>query len=437
MKKIIILLISLFSCLEVLAAPRIDITKGNMEPMPVAINDIGGTDVSTTNIGGEISSVIIADLERSGLFRAIPKEAFIEELNSSKATPQFASWRQINANAFLVGDISYSGLDGIKAEFKLYDSFGEQQIASGTIVGSKRGWRRIAHRIADEIYQSLTGEEGYFNTKVTFISEYGDNPFRKRKRLGVMDYDGENTFYLTDGNSLVLTPRFSPDASKIIYMSYELRVPKVFVFDVAARSHKLIGHFPGMSFAPRFSPNGQEAVMAASQNGNTDIYLINLATMQKRQLTEGAFIDTSPYFSPDGNKITFSSDRSGRSHIYVMNKDGSNPQRISFGSGSYFTPSWSPRGDFIAFTKITSGGFHIGVMRPDGSGERILTEGYSVEGPTWSPNGRVIMFTSSEKTTRKRLGRTMIQTIDLTGYHQHSVATKTEASDPSWSPLLE
>ena len=431
-KFLIILLISNISY----AAPRIDITKGNIEPFPVAINDLGSNGTSNNLLGQEIATIVKSDLARSGLFKIISNEAFIEEVKSSEVMPQFASWRQINAGAFLAGDLKKIGENDLEIAFRVWDSYSEKMIGGYKFTASEKQLRRIAHKIADEIYKSVTGEEGYFNTKIAYIAEYG-NPHRKTKRLAVMDHDGANSVYLTNGKNLVLTPRFSPDATKIIYMSYELGAPKVFLYDVFKKSHSLVGHFPGMSFAPRFSPNAQNAVMSVTSSGNTGIYSVDLQTLKQTRLTGGAYIDTSPYYSPQGNKIIFSSDRSGGSQLYVMDIDGSNQQRISFGQGSYYTPAWSPRGDFIAFAKKLNGNFHIGIMRPDGSGERILTEGYMVEGPSWSPNGRVILFTNSERSKRGKAGSSTLQSIDLTGYHQHVIEATTDASDPNWSPLLQ
>lgn len=435
MRLLLISLLAIFSAKIVFAAPRIDITKGNMEPLPIAINTLGGADSELSFLGEEITYLIASDLEGSGLFKIIDKVAFIEKLESSNSKPDFAAWRQINASAFAAGDIKQISTKEIEASFKLFDSYKEQEIIKMSFNGSKKGWRRIAHKIADEIYKSLTGEEGYFNTKIAFIAEYGE-PHRKIKRLGVMDYDGENTIYLTNGSNLVLTPRFSHDASKILYLSYERRTPKVFLFDVATRSHNLVGHFPGMSFAPRFSPNDKEAVLSVAKNGNSDIYSIDLESNIQTKLTNGAYIDTSPYYAPSGERIVFSSDRSGRNQLYIMNKDGSDQKRITFGDGSYNEPAWSPRGDFIAFSKLIKGIFYIGVIRPDGTGERILTEGYMVEEPTWSPNGRIIMYTKSERPTRSNPARPTINSVDITGYHEKVINTKSEGSDPDWSPLL-
>ena len=435
MRIFLIFLFVTFSFFPAWAVPRIDITKGNTDPISIAMNDFGGEDEFTEVLGKSISKVITSDLERSGLFKSIDKNAFIEKLKNSNKIPEFASWRQINATAVVAGNVATTITGNIKVEFRVWDNFNEQQIAGAVFITTRSKWRRIAHKVADEIYKSLVGEDGYFDTRIAFIDESGD-AFNKIKRLALMDQDGSNLVYLTSGKELVLTPRFSPDTSKILYLSYETRIPKVFMIDIVTKRKRLIGHFPGMSFAPRFSPDGKNAVMSVAKNGNTDIYSIDLTTLIQKRLTNGAYIDTSPCYSPDNQQIVFSSDRSGKGQIYIMNKDGSNQHRISFGKGGYHTPVWSPRGDFIAFTKIYQGSFHIGVMRVDGTGERILTHGYMVEGPNWAPNGRVIIFSRQEKHTKTNIGKTKLQSIDLTGYYLRDLATPNEASDPFWSPLL-
>jgi TolB protein len=417
------------------AATRIDITQGNVDPLPIAINDFGFDE--QINRYSEIVEVIKADLARSGLFRPIDRRAFIERLFDHHSVPDFSAWRQINAGIVVAGKIFTAHGNNIKVSFSIYDSYDEQKIIELSFIGTRDSWRVIAHKIADEIYKSITGEEGYFNSKIVFISEFGNNRLRKKKKLTVMDQDGANARFLTSGDELVLTPRFSPDSKKIIYLSYEKKIPKVFMIDLETKHKKLIGHFPGMSFAPRFSPDGRYIVMSVARGGHSDIYMIDLRSMKQTQLTSGSYIDTSPCFSADGRKIVFSSDRSGQAQIYIMNTDGSDQTRISFGKGAYHTPVWSPRGDYIAFTKQYMGNFHIGVFRTDGNGERILTEGYMVEGPNWSPNGRVIIFTKEDKIGRHVPALSHLQTIDLTGYHLLNLKTINEASDPSWSSLLK
>jgi len=413
---------------------KIDITQGNVNPMPIAVTDpTGGGALS--GMGSDIMRVVAADLERSGLFRPIDPASFIEKISSGSVLPRFADWRQINAQALVTSALTSEGGDKVKIAFRLWDVFGESQVAGKEFNSFRSNWRRIAHLVADEIYKRLTGEDGYFDTRIVYISETG--PAKKRvKRLAIMDQDGENHKFLTDGRNLVLTPRFSPNTQEIIYMSYADGVPKVYLRDLQTGREEVVGRFEGMSFAPRFSADGNKIVMSIANNGNTDIFEMDLGSRNMRKLTNDPSIDTSPSYAPDGSRIVFNSDRGGSQQLYVMDAGGGNVQRISFGNGRYGTPVWSPRGDLIAFTKMASGRFYIGVMRPDGSGERLLTESYLDEGPTWAPNGRVIMFNRQYASARGKGGASRLFSVDVTGYNLREVLTPLDASDPAWSPLL-
>lgn len=407
----------------------IDITKGTVEPLPIAITDF----LSGDQLGAQISGVIAADLERSGLFAPIDKGAFIEKISNPDASPRFDDWKVINAQALVTGRVTKQGDGRLKAEFRLWDTFASQQLEGQQFFTSPDSWRRVAHIIADAIYERLTGEKGYFDTRVVFVDESGTKE-KRIKRLGIMDQDGANVRYLTNGKDLVLTPRFSPSRQEITYMSYEGGKPQIYLLQLETGQRELVGNFPGMTIAPRFSPDGQKVVMSLLQeDGSANVYAMDLRSRTTTRLTSTSAIDTGASYSPDGSQVVFESDRGGRPQIYKMGADGSNPQRISFGDGSYSTPVWSPRGDLISFTKQSGGQFSIGVMKIDGSGERILTSGYHDEGPTWAPNGRVLMFFRMPPGSNSP----HLMTVDLTGRNIRQIQTPNLASDPAWSPLLE
>lgn len=412
------------------AVLKIDITKGNVEPLPIAIPDLAGSAV-----GRQITEVVAADLERSGLFRPIPQDSFIEQVTAATVTPRYADWRQISAAGLVTGTVQDVGGGRLKVSFRLWDIYGEEQIAGKEYNTFTTNWRRIAHIMADEIYKRITGESGYFDSRIVYVAESG--PATKRvKRLAIMDQDGANHKFLTDGRYLVLTPRFSPNSQEILYMSYAGRQPRVFLRDLQTGREESLGAFDGMSFAPRFSNDGRSIVMSIAQGGSTNIYRMDLGSRRMSRLTSGNAIDTSPSYSPDGSQITFNSDRGGSQQIYVMDASGGGIKRISFGDGRYGTPVWSPRGDLIAFTKMQGGRFYIGVMRSDGSGERLLTESYLDESPSWSPNGRVIVFNRQSPSSRGQGGVTRLYTVDVTGNNLREATTPIDASDPAWSPLL-
>lgn len=417
-------------------APVIDISRGHASPMPIAITDLFGENEKETRLGRDISKVVGADLERSGLFRLIDPKAFVQSLDSLQTQPRFADWQVINAQVLVQGRVSMQPDGRLRVEFRLWDVFAGQQMLGQAYFTQPENWRRIAHIIADALYHRLTGEDGYFDTRIVYVAESGSQT-RRVKRLAIMDQDGENHRYLTDGAALVLTPRFSPTAQEITYLSYFRGTPRVYLFNIETGRQELLGNFPGMTFAPRFSPDGNKVVMSMARQGNTEIYEMDLRTRAATRITNHPAIDTSPSYSPDGRQVAFNSDRSGTQQLYVMNSDGSNPHRISFGQGRYATPVWSPRGDLIAFTKFHGSTFYIGVMRVDGSGERVLSEGYLVEAPTWAPNGRVLMFFRQVPgDTAGRGGSTRLYSIDLTGFNERLVVTPQDGSDPAWSALL-
>ena len=417
------------------AQVRLDITRGRVEPMPIAITIFPGTTPEVQQLGRDISQVITADLERSGLFRSLDPKGFLQELTSLDVQPRFADWRTLAAQALVQGAVEPLPSGQARVAFRLWDVFGGQQMEGQAYTTQPENWRRVAHLIADRIYTAITGETGYFDTRIVYIAESGP-ALERVKRLAIMDQDGANNRYLTNGANLVLTPRFSPTAQEITYMSYFRNVPRVYLFNIDSGRQEVLGDFPGMTYAPRFTPDGNKVLLAMALNGNSEVYEMDLRTRTRTRLTDHPAIDTSPSASPDGRHITFASDRGGSQQIYVMNADGSDPKRISFAKdkGRYATPVWSPRGDLIAFTRYanTDGNFYIGVMSPDGSGERLLAQGFLVESPTWAPNGRVLMYFAQARNG----GRTRLYSIDLTGYNQREIITPQDASDPAWSPLI-
>jgi TolB protein len=411
------------------AVLHLDVSPGNFQPLPIALPDFVGTGLNDPQTAHDVTRIIAANLQRSGLFAPIDPAAYIEK-NPSFEYPRFPDWRQINAQALVTGRLVPDGAR-LRAEFRLWDVFAGQQLAGQALFTSPENWRRIAHIISDLIYERLTGDKGYFDSRIVFVDESGSKD-RRVKRLAIMDQDGAQVRYLTRGEDLVLTPRFSPTTQQITYMSYGQGEPRVFLLNIENGQREIVGNFPGMSFAPRFSPEGQRVIMSLQQGGNANLFVMDLRSKATTRLTDTPAIDTAPSYAPDGARICFESDRGGHPQIYVMAASGGAAQRISFGEGIYSTPVWSPRGDYIAFTKQGGGKFSIGIMQPDGSGERILTEGFHNEGPTWSPNGRVIMFF---RDPGGNAGPGLF-TVDVTGRNEQRTPTPSFASDPAWSPLL-
>ena len=435
---IILFPVKAFSLIEV------DITRGNLSPLPVAVSPLFVDSESKESfekllkkkdIGAEISLIVENNLVKSGLFNPLDKDAFLQNPNIAHLKPRFEDWALIKAQALITGEVTLVD-EKLRVEFRLWDVLAGKEMMALAFTTVPTNWRRVGHIITDKVYERLTGEKGYFDTRIIYVAEEGPKTNRIKK-LAIMDQDGFNNKYLTLGNELVLTPRFSPTNQMGTYLSYFKNLPRVYLLDIETGIQEVVGDFPGMTFAPRFSPDGKKIIMSFAMDGNSDIYTMDLENRVVERITNHPSIDTSPSYSPNGKYICFNSDRSGYQQIYVMKSDGSNVKRISFGKGLYGTPVLSPRGDLIAFTKLHKGKFYIGVMRTDGKGERLLTENFYQEAPSWSPTGRVLIFYRETKTDSQGEGfSAKLWSIDLTGYNERLVETKTDASDPSWSTLL-
>lgn len=413
---------------------QIEITEGVIEPVPIAVAPFIAETSAAADYAREITAVVASDLSGTGLFRDIPKSAYISQVASFDAPVAYADWKAINAEALVVGAVTLSSDNRLLVKFRLYDIFTGAPLGDGLqFAGGIASWRRVAHKVADQVYSRITGEDGYFDSRVVYVEETGPKNARL-KRLAIMDYDGANVQYLTDSSAIVLAPRFSPTGDRVLYTSYESGFPQIYELAVGAEQKRSLGlDAETMTFAPRYAPDGRTVVYSEARGGNTDIYKLDLASGDRTRLTSAPSIETAPSFSPDGGQIVFESDRSGNQQLYVMGVNGGEPKRISFGQGRYGTPVWSPRGDFIAFTKQNAGRFHIGVMRTDGSNERLLTASFLDEGPTWAPNGRVLMFTRESAGAD---GQPALFSVDISGRNLRRVPTGTAASDPAWSPLL-
>ena len=443
MKKIIFKIFLFFICFtNAYSLIEVDITRGNLNPLPIAVSPLhvepksqNYNDVKVKEIGEEISKIIENNFRSTGLFNPLKKDAFVQKPDIAHLKPRFEDWRLIKAQALVTGKLLIKD-EKLKVEFRLWDITASKEIIALAFTTTPNNWRRVAHIISDKIYERLTGEQGYFDTRIIYVSEAGPKN-RRIKKLAIIDQDGANTKYLTLGNELVLTPRFNPTNQLVTYLSYFRNQPRVYLLDIETGIQEVVGNFPGMTFAPRFSPDGKKIIMSFAEDGNSDIYTMDLETRLVERITEHSSIDTSPSYSPNGKYIVFNSDRSGLQQIYVMKSDGTGVKRITFGSGLYGTPVWSPRGDLIAFTKVRNGKFYIGVMRADGTGERLLTENFYQEAPSWSPNGRLLIFYRETKSGEGGKGfSASLWSIDITGYNERKLTTETDASDPSWSSLL-
>ncbi len=435
LKKIFLLLFFILNFKLNSEPIEINVTDGKIEPLPIAVTKFNYLSSKEKQLSISILEVIKNNLNNSGLFKTISRKAFLQNEEEIFLQPVFGDWRLIDANLIVSGEIkNNNGVLNIR--IKLWDVYREKLILSKKISGvPSKKWRLLSHLISNMVYERVTGEKGYFDTKIVYVAEEGSFKNKKR-RIAMMDYDGQNHKFLTDGKDLVLTPRFSPDGKNIVFLSYKKNKPNVFLLNLNTRNIKKIGNFQGMSFAPRFSPKGNRIIFSLTKKGSSNIFILNFSSNKIIQLTDNKYINTSPSFAPDSDQIVFSSDRAGKQNIYIYSLKLKNkkPKRISFGEGNYATPVWSPRGDYIAFTKSYGKKFYIGLIKSDGSGERIISEGYLVEGPSWSPNGRTLSFYKIIK--KNNLQESKLFTIDITGNLEKELLTPFDASDPDWGPTM-
>tara|TARA_E500000178_G_scaffold232537_1_gene229027 strand:+ start:531 stop:1856 length:1326 start_codon:yes stop_codon:yes gene_type:complete len=440
MKKIFILIfLSLFTFnkFSLLNGVEIDVTEGKIEPLPIAITKFNYENINIEDYSSKIFTIISNNLGNTGLFKILSNQSFLQTENEVFFQPLFSDWRLIDAN-FLVGGKIELENNILKVNLKLWDVYQEKLVINKNISGvSVADWRILSHIISNLIYQKITGEKGYFDTKLVYVAEEGTDE-KKIKKLAIMDYDGENHEILSDGKELVLTPRFSPNGKNIVFLKYKNNKASVYIMNIKSRDTKILGDFTGMSFAPRFAPNGNKIIFSLTDRGKSNIFLQNLEDDQKFQITNNKYINTSPYFSPDGKSIVFSSDRAGKQNLYIKNieKKSSRAERITYGNGNYATPVWSPRGDYIAFTKSYRKKFFIGLIKSNGTGERLISEGYLTDGPSWSPNGRTLVFFKTIK-NRNNQYKTKLFTIDITGNLEKELVTPYQASDPDWGPSIK
>jgi TolB protein len=430
----------IFFAFNSFGALEVTISQGKVEPTPIAITQVFGVDADTSRYGNTIRQIISNNLTNSGLFYTVNEDLYIQSDNLVEKVPRFEDWKLIKAQFLLSADVTKTD-KGIRLRMRLYDVFNAKEIEKLQLTIPDEGLiRRVGHTVSDIVYERITGETGYFDTRIVYVSEVG--PLDQRiKRLAIMDQDGhlDSHQFLTDGKNLVLTPRFAPNNQTITYMEYKNNLPRVYIYDLKTGEREIVGDFPGMTFAPRFSPDSKSVVMSFSDSktANSEIYSMDLNTRSITRLTNDSGIDTSPSYSPDGEKIVFNSDRSGSPQLYIMDKDGSNIKRISKGKGVYGNPVWSPRGDLIAFVKNRKPNFYIGVMDTNGDNERIIVQDFALESPAWSPNGRYLIFYRQQKSNLDGTGgETTIHFIDITGYNERIIPTPRDGSDPAWSPLL-
>lgn len=415
---------------------KVDIIAGATEPIPVAVQKFETLGNVSAKDAAMIRSVVEADLKSTGLFRIVSHDAFPEYVKMG-ALPNFKSWMAIKTQVLVQAKLSASDDGKYKLEFYVWDINGQEQIEAQSLIASKKSARRLAHIMADAIYERLTGEIGYFDTQIVFIAETG--PVHNRtKRMAIMDQDGFGMRYLSDKKTFVMSPHFSPNMQTIVFLSFYDDDPMVWTLDLDTGEQRRLGQFGGMNFAPRFSPDGTKVALSLVKNGITHIYEYDMETKTLRQLTFGNSLNTSPSYSPDGKKLAFNSDRSGSQQIHVLDLETGTESRLTYGAGRYATPAWSPDGQFIAFTKMADDTFYIGIMDPRGRNEKILAGGWYMEAPSWAPGSRRLVYYETEKALDGIERISHIRSVDITGRNVYDIELPDDINgvEPTWSPKL-
>lgn len=436
MKKILLSLFAVFFMLGGARAElKVDIIAGASKPIPIAVQKIEA-EPNLRKDADVIRAVVENDLKTTGLFHIISHDAFPEYVTTEQL-PNFQLWTAIKTQVLVQGKLSETEAGLYKLEFYVWDIDGKEQIEAQSLVASKKSVRRLAHIMADAIYERLTGEYGYFDTQIVFIAESGP-VYHRVKRMAIMDQDGHGMRYLSDENVFVMSPHFSPNMQTIVFLSFYNDDPMVWTLDLDTGQQQRLGQFGGMNFAPRFSPDGTRVALSLVKKGITHIYEYNLETKELRQLTFGNSLNTSPSYSPDGKKMAFNSDRSGNQQIYVLDLETGDTERLTYGAGRYATPAWSPDGQFIAFTKIADDTFYIGIMDTRGKNEKILVGGWYMEAPSWAPGSRRLVYYETEKASDDIERISHIRSVDITGQNIYEIPLPDNVNgvEPTWSPRL-
>ncbi len=437
LKKLLLLVVFIFFGAGAAHAElKVDIIAGAAEPIPIAVQkfEIAGT--VTADDAATVRAVVENDLKSTGLFRIVSHDAFPQYVHMNEM-PNFKLWMAIKTQVLVQAKLTSESGGRYKLEFYVWDVNGKEQIEAQSLVASKSSLRRLAHIMADAIYERLTGETGYFDTQIVFIAETG--PVHRRvKRMAIMDQDGYGLRYLSDEKTFVMSPHFSPNMQTIVFLSYRDDDPMVWTLDLDSGEQRRLGQFGGMNFAPRFSPDGTKIALSLVKNGITHLYEYDMETQKLRQLTFGRSLNTSPSYSPDGKKLAFNSDRSGRQQIHVLDLKTLEEERITYGAGRYATPAWSPDGQFIAFTKMADDTFYIGIMNPRGRNEKILAGGWYMEAPSWAPGSRRLVYYETEKDIDDVERISHIRSVDITGQNIYEIELPDGVNgvEPTWSPRL-
>ncbi len=406
------------SAVPALAQFRVEVSGVGLTQLPIALAPFRGEAQSPQ----KISSIVQADLERSGQFRAV--DALGAELDET-SHPVVAVWKQKGADSLVTGSIARLADGRFDVRFRLWDVVRGEDLGGQSYIITQGDLRLVAHRVADYVYEKLTGERGVFSTRIVYVTKAGT-----RYSLWVADADGENAQAALSSPEPIISPAWSPAGTQIAYVSFESRKPVVYVHDVASGRRRLIANFRGSNSAPAWAPNGQSLALTLSRDGNSQLYTIDANGGPAKRLMQSAGIDTEPVYSADGRSIYFVSDRGGAPQIYKVSSAGSNAERVTFTGNYNISPSVSPDGRWLAYISRVGGAFKLHVMDLTSGAVNAITDTSADENPSFAPNSRLIVYATQQQ------GREALMTTTLDGKIKARLAGQSgDIREPDWGPF--
>lgn len=429
--KIIILIISLTN--NILFAQQIEVSGKNYKLTKIAINHFLTQKYEEKIIAKEIRDTVCKNLSDSGIFSIVAENNFIEQNKGSEFIPFFEAWKKINATILVNGSLTKNRKNNYTIVISIWDNILAKKILHRKITFSEKSIQKTSHIISDHIYQEIIGEKGYFDSKILYVAEKViENKIFTR--IAMMNQDGKEHKYLTNGKFISISPKISPDKENIAYVDFRAGISKIFLRNLYSGQENLLTNMKGSIFSPRFSRNGKKILFSLAKKGATNIFKFDINTKKISVLTRNIYINTSPQFSPDDKKIIFTSNRLGTAKIYTMNEEGKNVVKITEKPGSHLEPKWSPDGKYISYINLRRKlGYYINIINTKTGEETTVVKSDVIHGYCWCPNSKYILFSEAignkeeEKKTIYKL-----QKINIFNKHKTTINTPYSASDPIW-----
>ena len=422
MKRLIACVLMVAAHVGAWAQFRVEISGIGLAQLPIAVVPFKGEEASPQ----KVSAIVLADLERSGQFRGVEANAGVLDESSR---PDFAAWRQRAADALLVGSVTRLADGRFDVRMRLWDVVRGQDYGAQSYAVQVADLRLASHRIADFVYEKLTGDKGIFSTRLAYVTKSGSN-----FNLWVADADGENPQSALNSNEPIISPAWSPSGAQLAYVSFESRKPTIYVHDVATGKRRLVANFKGSNSAPAWSPDGRTLAVTLSRDGGSQLYLMDVSSpgSEPRRIAQSSAIDTEPVFTADGKSIYFVSDRGGSPQIYRVAATGGTPERVTFNGTYNISPAISPDGRSLTYISRVNGAFKLHLMDLASGNATAITETGADESPSFSPNGRLIIYATQQQ------GREALMTTTLDGKIKARLAGQNgDIREPHWGPFIK